>query len=237
VTDEQRFLAHYDPRAFPAVAVAVDLVPLAVVDGALRLLVVRRAEHPAKNAWALPGSLLQPDEDLDACARRTAVDKAGLPELALGQFAAFGAPTRDPRLRVVSIGYLGLGLARPFEEVGSRPDRLLARVRIDEGRVTLRDRANRHLGLAFDHGEIALTAMARLRADLDRTADGFALLPPEFTLRELQIVHEAVRGGPVNKPAFRKRLLDSGRLVPVGRKDVGGPYRPAELYRAAGEGA
>jgi 8-oxo-dGTP diphosphatase len=231
MTDEQQFLARYDPRAFPAVAVAVDLVGMGVVEGALRLLLIRRAEHPAQGAWALPGSLLQGQEDLDVCAARTADKKLGLPELALFQFAAFGTPGRDPRLRVVSIGYLGLGLAGPFEEAGGRPDRLLARVRIDEGRVSLRDRANRHVTLAFDHQEIALAAIERLRVDLDRTTASFALLAPEFTLRELQIVHEAVKGGPVNKPAFRKRLLDSGRLEAVGRKDVGGPYRPAELYR------
>ncbi len=234
MTDEQVFLDRYDPRAFPAVAVAVDVAALAVIDGALRLLLLRRSDHPAKDRWALPGSLLQPDEDLDACARRTAALKVGVAGLALGQFAAFGEPARDPRLRVVSLGYLGLGLGHALAASGARPDRLLARVRIADGRVTLRDRANRHLSLAFDHDAIALAAIDRLRADLDRTTDSFALLPPEFTLRELQAVHEAVRGTALNKPSFRKRLLDSGRIVAVGRKDVGGPYRPAELYRAAG---
>ena len=38
----------------------------------------------------------------------------------------------------------------------------------------------------------------------------------------------------VNKPAFRKRMLDKGDLEATGRRDRGSPFRPAELYRYVG---
>jgi 8-oxo-dGTP diphosphatase len=102
---------------------------------------------------------------------------------------------------------------------------------------TLRGPTGRKQGLAFDHDQIVTAALADLRANLDHSAFSYGLLPEEFTLRELQQAHEAVRNRPLNKPAFRKRLVESGWIEPTGRLDVGGKFRPAELYRVAEEHA
>lgn len=87
------------------------------------------------------------------------------------------------------------------------------------------------LPLAFDHAEIVALAIRRLRGKLDYSEVGFALLPELFTLRQLQDVHEAILGTGLNKPAFRRRMLDRGWLDPTGRFETGTSYRPAELYR------
>ena len=47
--------SNYDPSAFPAFAVTVDLVVLTVRPPALEVLLLRRPEAPAKGKWALPG--------------------------------------------------------------------------------------------------------------------------------------------------------------------------------------
>jgi 8-oxo-dGTP diphosphatase len=60
---------------------------------------------------------------------------------------------------------------------------------------------------------------------------GFELLPAEFTLFDLQRVHEAVLGTELNKDSFRRRILASGMLRPTGRRFASGPFRPAALYR------
>jgi 8-oxo-dGTP diphosphatase len=228
--EETEFLEGYDPKAFAPVAVAVDLVAFAVINRSLCVLLIKRREHPARGRWALPGSILQPIEDLDDCAARTAREKASIERGCFRQFRAFGAPQRDPRLRVVSVGYMGLVLGAALRAIAD-DTRRIARLRLNGDETSIRGDDNRSIALAFDHDEIVVGAVATLRADLDRTTDAFALLPEEFTLRDLQIVHEAIRGEEVNKPAFRKRMLDSGRLEPVGRKDEGGAHRPAELYR------
>ena len=68
--DEQDFLAGYDPRDYPAVAVTVDVVALTIREGALHLLLIRRGAPPYEGHWALPGGFVQPDEDLATGARR-----------------------------------------------------------------------------------------------------------------------------------------------------------------------
>ena len=87
------------------------------------------------------------------------------------------------------------------------------------------------LDLAFDHGDILALAMLRLRGKLDYSDVGFSLLPERFTLRQLQDVHEAILGTSLNKPAFRRRMLDKGWLAATGEREAGASYRPAKLFR------
>jgi 8-oxo-dGTP diphosphatase len=70
--------------------------------------------------------------------------------------------------------------------------------------------------LAFDHAAIIAAAHARLKGKLDYTPLALALLPEVFTLRALQTVHEAIIGASLNKPAFRRRMIDTGWIAPTG---------------------
>jgi 8-oxo-dGTP diphosphatase len=226
--DDATFLSRYDPAAFPPVAVAVDVVPLTFTAGALHVLFNRRAEQPARGRLALPGTFVRADEELDAAARRALRDKAGL-DARVRQFHAFGAVTRDPRMRIISIGYMALVDAETMERACSAlPDGELLAVR--DG--VPRNAANRRVSLPFDHDVILARALADLRRDLDRDDWAFGLLAETFSLRELQALHEAIRGQTLNKPAFRKRLIESGRLEATGEMETGKGFRPAELYRA-----
>lgn len=224
---EGDYLASYDPAGFPAMAVAVDVVVLVLRDGALHVLLTRRTEHPARGRLALPGVFVGRDEALDAAAMRAVRAKGGV-AVAVQQFRAFGAVDRDPRMRIVSLGYVAVTTPNALAPALDDDHQLL---RLDGAKV--RGVAGRKQLLPFDHAEIVAAALAWLRADLDVSAFSFGLLPKAFTLRELQQVHEAVRGISLNKPAFRKRLLDSGKLLATGERDVGGPFRPAELYHVA----
>ena len=222
---EPEFLTSYDPAAFTPLAVAADVVVFTVAERHLQLLLVRRGEHPARGRFALPGTFVRADEDLDEAARRALRDKVGV-DAAVRQFRSFGRVDRDPCMRIVSIGYTAL-------LPGSRTAAL-----VDEGHqlAPLRDgmwRAptGRRLALPFDHDEIVAAALADLRAHLDSHAWSYGLLEESFSLRELQQVHEAVRGRPVNKPAFRKRLVESGWIEPTGEMETDKGFRPAELYR------
>jgi 8-oxo-dGTP diphosphatase len=93
------------------------------------------------------------------------------------------------------------------------------------------------LPLAFDHAEILGMVVKRLRGKLDYAPIGFQLLPPRFTLRTLQNVHETILGQPLNKDSFRRRMLASGQLAPTGEREVEVGHRPAELYRFVAESA
>jgi len=70
-----------------------------------------------------------------------------------------------------------------------------------------------------------------LKGKLDYAPLALALLPERFTLRDLQAVHEASLGKALNKPAFRRRMIDTGWIEPTGERETATSFRPAELYR------
>jgi hypothetical protein len=87
------------------------------------------------------------------------------------------------------------------------------------------------VSMRFDHRRILATAIARLRAKLKYRPVVFELLPPEFTLTELQRTVEAISGRHLHKQNFR-RLVESGALVePTGVTSTQTGGRPAALFR------
>ncbi|HYG47618.1 MAG TPA: NUDIX domain-containing protein [Allosphingosinicella sp.] len=227
-------------RAFQDYArpsVAADLVLMSVRAGRLAALLQRREQEPEAGKWALPGGFVGIDESLDSAAERVLAEKARMAGAWIEQLYTFGEPERDPRGRVITVAYFAL---LPEERFGpaltAAPDLTLAEARVDwagetGGPASAVGEDGRELPLAFDHADIIGLAVKRLRGKLDYSDVAFALLPELFTLRELQQVHEAILGLPLNKPAFRRRLLDSGRLEATGRREAGTGFRPAELYR------
>jgi len=207
----------------PPLAVTVDLVLMTVMEGQLAVLLQRRETEPFAAHLALPGGFVQVDEGLDEAARRILTDKAGFAAgegAWLEQLYTFGAPDRDPRMRTVSVAHFALLPSdRLAQSVASRSDLALAPVgALPEP-------------LAFDHALILATAYDRLKGKLDYAPIAFALLPDLFTLRDLQAVHEAITGISFNKPAFRRRMIDTGWIEPTGQRETETAFRPAELYR------
>ncbi|SFR85417.1 NUDIX hydrolase [Sphingomonas jatrophae] len=235
--DDAAFLADYDPNAFERPSVAVDLVLMTVVDGAPAALLMRRPAPPQQGCWACPGGFVGMAESLDEAAHRLLREKARMQGAYVEQLYTFGAPDRDPRTRIISVAYFALLPADRFAAAMAAGDDLtLARIAVPwageaGGPVEALAPDGTPLPLAFDHGDMLGLAVLRLRGKLDYSAVAFALLPERFTLRALQSVHEAILGAPLNKPAFRRRMLDRGWLEPTGEREVGTSFRPPELYR------
>jgi len=238
---EQAFLAGYDASEFPHPSLAVDVVLLTVSEDGLRVALVRRDEHPCLGCWALPGGFVGMKESLDAAAARVLAAKARLKGVFLEQLYTFGAPARDPRTRVVSVAYYAL--VHPGRlTVADVAELQLGRVQVPwsgetGGPVAVLGADGEALRLAFDHAEVIGMAIKRIRGKLDYAPIGFQLLPPTFTLRDLQAIHEVILGRPLNKDSFRRRMLASGELQPTGEREQTVGHRPAELYHYVGRSA
>ncbi len=84
--------------------------------------------------------------------------------------------------------------------------------------------------LQFDHRRILATAMGRLRGKLKYRPVVFELMPPTFTLLDLQRTVEAISGVRVHKQNFR-RLVERSGLVEGTGQTIQTRGRPAETFR------
>ncbi|GIE92926.1 NUDIX hydrolase [Paractinoplanes rishiriensis] len=220
---EAEFLAGYDPRDYPAVAVTVDVVALTIRAGGLSVLLVERAEHPFAGHRALPGGFVR-DESPDAAALRELTEETALGRVHLEQLRTYGEPGRDPRMRVFSIAYLAFA--------PSLPDPLPGGDAAGAAWVPVEQAA----GLAFDHDAILADGLERARAKLEYTPLATAFVTDEFTIAELRQVYAAVWGEDLHAGNFHRKVLsvpgflESTGAVQEKGGERGGPR--AKLYRA-----
>ncbi|MER9362856.1 hypothetical protein [Mesorhizobium sp. M0500] len=142
--------------------------------------------------------------------------------------------TRSERRRRVAIAF-GLEERSWNEELALKRYELL----YEAGLVTEATRDRRSVAsdstagtaMIADHRRILATGLARLRSKIKYRPVVFELMPPVFTLLQLQRTVEALAGRLINKPNFR-RLIEQQELVEETGKmslDTGG--RPAKLYQ------
>jgi 8-oxo-dGTP diphosphatase len=224
--EEAEFLRSYDPSAFPPVGLTVDIALLTIRQGQLAVLLVRRGSHPFRGQWALPGGFVGPTEDLDEAARRELGEKAGVAasHWHLEQLRTYGLPNRDPRMRVVSVAYLGLmpDLPRPLAGTDAAEARFwpIADLCSDESPP-----------LAFDHGDIVADAVERARSKLEYTSLATGFVEEPFTIADLRRVYEAVWSVQLHPANFRRKVLSTpGFVVSTGEDRSTGRGR-ADLYR------
>ncbi|MGB5203518.1 MAG: NUDIX hydrolase, partial [Eudoraea sp.] len=61
--------------------------------------------------------------------------------------------------------------------------------------------------LMMDHQEIVEKALQVLRVNLDRKLISMNLLPPKFTMKQLQQVYEAILGEKLRRTSFQRKML------------------------------
>ena len=83
----------------------------------------------------------------------------------------------------------------------------------------------------YDHRRILATGIARLRAKIKYRPVVFELMPPDFTLGQLQRAVEALAGQPLHKQNFRRLIEQQGLVEETGGVSAETGGRPAKLFR------
>jgi len=208
--------------------VRLELVPLAVKDGALQVLLSHRKEAPFKGKWGLPGGVLRIDLDvsLEEAAQRVAHERLGRALPNLSQVCAVGGARRDPRAPwAMSVVYRSL--VQPDIEATPGKRVLALAWRTVSDLETAKD-------LAFDHGALVAQAVTGLRQQIRDLRFPEGWVAPEFTIGELHGLSEAVLGQLIDKVTFRRRMDVAGIAEPLpGKMRLAGAHRPAQVYRLA----
>lgn len=108
------FLETYNADKYPKPSVTADVLMFAYKKDAedllqeLKLLMIKRRNHPSIGHWALPGGFANMREDLIESAKRELEEETGVTGVPLAQLYTYGEVERDPRDRVITTAYLAL---------------------------------------------------------------------------------------------------------------------------------
>ncbi len=219
--NESEFLNRYDKTNFESPLVSVDSVLFTYHENQLKVLLVKRDRHPDKGKWGLPGGFI--NETLDTCledtVRRKLLEKTGVQAPYIEQLKSYGSNQRDQRGWAVTVCFSALVAHQECEAHVSSVS--------DAHWHPLEDLDT--LVLAFDHMLITTDARARLKQKALYSIVPAYALPEQFTLPELQRIHEILIGKPIQKKSFRRRIEQADLLIDTGiKRSEGG--RPASLY-------
>ena len=220
----------------------------------MSILLVKRKTYPFKDKWCVPGGFLDVKEDLEECPKRILAEETNLHDIYMEQLYTFGAVHRDPRMRIVSTAYMALidknnikdrltenayWFNVEYVEKGQDVELTLThfdtKFTIKARKVLIEGTTQRFVyeitennDIAFDHAEVILTGLERLRNKVEYTDIVFNMMPKLFTLGELQKVYEVILGKNLLMPAFRRIIAT--KVKKTDEIQGGGGHRPSYLF-------
>lgn len=219
------------------------------------VLLVKRDNYPYVNKWCLPGGFIRMDETTEEAAKRILATETNLHNIYLEQLYTFDDVKRDPRMRVVSTTYMALVDKNKLKDkllpnaswfhITLLEDEKSIYVTLDNESETLNYVVQKKLVekttaryqynvlkndfLAFDHAQVILTGISRLKNKIEYTDIVFNMMPEYFTLGELQQVYEVILDKKLLDPAFRRIIAN--KVEKTDKVQTGGGHRPSYLFR------
>lgn len=117
--NEIEFLKNYKPGDYARPSVTVDMLLFTVQDKIsdnikkvpdkeLKVLLIKRKNHPYICRWAIPGGFVDINESLNEAARRELKEETNIDNVYTEQLGTYGDVKRDPRMRVISVANIAL---------------------------------------------------------------------------------------------------------------------------------
>ncbi|WP_339651148.1 NUDIX domain-containing protein [uncultured Maribacter sp.] len=182
-----------------------------------KLLKILILEYQNTGVYALPGGFIEIDQSIDDAAKQGVKERTGLDNVYLDQFYIFGNVERadpDHMKRILTanndntkenswmlerfntVGYYAL---INYEEVSPTPDEYSDSI----GWYAIDELPK----LMMDHNNIVEKALQVLRSNLSEKLIGMNLLPSKFTMKQLQMVFEAVLDQKLRRTTFQRKML------------------------------
>lgn len=220
--EEKEYLEKYSVNDFERPSVAVDLLIFTMENDRLKILLLEREEHPFKNKLALPGVFVGMEETLDEAVTRGITEEVGIRDIYFEQLYTWGDVNRDPRMRVISVSYISIVNVDKIQMAAGERTISVALYDVEE---LLASEAE----IAFDHRKMIEYGKERICNKVEYTNIAFEFLPEEFTLPELQRVHEVLLNKKLHKAYFRQKV--EPLVEETGQMKTGDAYRPSKYYR------
>lgn len=199
-----------------ALTLAVDVVLFRQRESELAVLLApQHGPASTRVRRAFPSDSVRGDELLADTAARVARDALSATPSLLEQAATLGGGRRTAEGPNVTVTYFGLV-----------PDASAAAA-VEWAPIS--DLSS----LAGRTRQTLDAALMALRARVDQQPIAFRLLPPAFTLSELQSIYELLIGRRLHKASFRRSLHAAGLVEATDEWRSEGRGRPAQLFRYA----
>ena len=203
----------------------------------LKILIL---EYHNTGLFALPGGFIKKNQSLKDAVNKGVEDRTGLTNVFMDQFQIFGKLDRsDPAAtrrilegnnedleknewmmeRFLTVGHYAL---INYEEVDPKPDHLSDSIGwYDIDNVPQ---------LMMDHNEIVKKALEVLRNNISEKLIGMNLLPPKFTMKQLQQVFEAILNQKLRRTSFQRKMLSMDILERHEKLFEGKAHKAPYLY-------
>ena len=188
-------------KSHDRILLAVDCIIFGFDGKEMKALLIKRGFEPEKGKWSLMGGFVNQDENVDDAAARILKELTGLTNIYMEQLYCFGDTDRDPAGRVVSVAYFALiNIADYNEQLTSNHEARWFPL-------------NKIPALIFDHKQMVQKGKETLVEKVANHPIGFELLPPKFTLSQLQNLYEAIYEMPLDKRNFTRKILSINVLL------------------------
>lgn len=189
--------------------------------GITKVLLIRRKNEPFKDNWSLVSGALYNNEDLEIGLKREIKEKTGIDNLSLTLSNVFGNVNRSEIMRMIGISYIGI--------IDSEKVKCLK----ETNKTSNADwfKIDNIPNLAYDHNEIVMDALEKLKSHIINTDILKSLFPNGFTMPELQKVYESILSKKLDRRNFRRKILSLGLIEDTKKEIKFEGKKPAKLYK------
>ena len=189
--------------------------------GVVKVLLVKRSNHPYNGMWALVGGAVYNNERLEQALDREIEEKSGLKEIDLYFANIYSDITRKVEdFRMFGISYIGVIDIHRVELLNKT-------IKTDDADWVPIDMIPK---LAYDHNVVIKDSLEVLKTKIVNSSILKALFPSGFTFPEIHRIYETILDKKIDRRNLRRKLLSMGLISDTNKTAIFEGKKPAKLY-------